>query len=232
MITTQQQLSDLLEQVAKSLDIPDELHADAVRKYEQVGHWIEEHDAASGRREPSIYPQGSFRLGTVTRPFSNKEDYDIDLVYERDLRKESVSQEQLKKEAGEILQGYVTHCQQTHDDVPELVESRRCWRLEYPQRFHMDVLPAIPDDEGRQDWADHAATKILITDCDLHEWQCSNPIGYAEWFNGRMATRFREMRAAFALEAKASADDVPEYKIKTPLQRAIAHDFRTVAGAG
>ena len=31
---------------------------------------------------PEIYPQGSFLLGTVTRPLSDAEEYDIDLVSE------------------------------------------------------------------------------------------------------------------------------------------------------
>lgn len=222
MLTAQQQqLDSLLEQVAKSLDIPDDVHEEAVRKYEQVGHWLEEQDAASGRREPSVYPQGSFRLGTVIRPITEKDEYDIDLVYERDLRRGSVSQEQLKEEAGEHLRGYVEHCRESHDDVPKIMEGGRCWRLDYPNRFHMDVLPAIPDDDGRRDWTEHAHTKILITDRELHEWQHSNPIGYAEWFKGRMAVQFREKRAALAMEAKAAAEDVPEYKVKTPLQRAI-----------
>lgn len=222
MSSAQRQLSDLLEQIANSLDIPDELHEEAVRKYEQVGHWLEEQDAASGRREPLVYPQGSFRLGTVIRPISEKDEYDIDLVYERDLRKGSVTQEQLKAEAGEHLRSYVKHCQESDDEVPKLIEGRRCWRLDYPDRFHMDVLPAIPDDDGRRDRTEHAHTKILITDCDLHKWQPSNPIGYAEWFKGRMSLQFAEKRAALAAEmAKAAAEDVPEYEVKTPLQRAI-----------
>lgn len=223
MLTAQEkQFTDLLEQVAKSLDIPDELHEEAVHKYEHVGNWLEEQDVTLGRREPSVYSQGSFRLGTVIRPVSEKDEYDIDLVYERDLRKNSVSQEQLKKEAGEHLRAYLKHCRESHQDVPELIEGGRCWRLDYSDRFHMDVLPAIPDDEGRQGWANHADTKILITDCDLHEWQYSNPIGYAEWFKSRMAVQFQEKRAALAAEmAKAAAEDVPEYKVKTPLQRAI-----------
>ena len=76
------QLSDLLEQVAQSLDIPDHIHEEAVKKYGEVGHWLEEHDQENGRREPLIYPQGSFRLGTTIRPMSDQDEYDIDLVYE------------------------------------------------------------------------------------------------------------------------------------------------------
>jgi hypothetical protein len=223
MATAQQlQLTDLLEQVALALDIPDALYDEAVRKYQNVGHWLEEQDARQGRRDPSVFPQGSFQLGTVVRPISEKDEYDIDLVYERDLRKASISQEQLKEEAGEHLRAYLENCRRSHQDVPELVAGRRCWKLNYPDQFHMDVLPAIPDDDGRAKREDHAASRILITDCDLHEWQHSNPIGYAAWFRSRMAVQFQEKRAALAAEmAKAAAEDVPEYKVKTPLQRAI-----------
>ncbi|MFW6114134.1 MAG: nucleotidyltransferase [bacterium] len=218
----QRQLTSLLEQVAKALDIPDELFEEAVSKYEDVGNWLEEQDQNHGRREPQIYPQGSFRVGTVVRPISEKDEYDIDLVYERDLRKSSTSQEQLEEETGEHLAVYVRYCKEAHRDVPSLASGRRCWTLNYPDHFHMDLLPAIPDDEGRLGFTPQCATRILVTDRDLREWQHSNPIGYAEWFKSRMAIQFREKRAALAAEmAKAAAEDVPEYKVKTPLQRAI-----------
>lgn len=232
--TARAQLSDLLEQVAKSLDIPADLHEEAVRKYEEVGHWLEEKDKENGRREPQVYPQGSFRLGTVIRPISDRDEYDIDLVYERDLRKESTTQKQLKQEAGEHLRSFVEYLNKSHREAPKLEEGSRCWTLDYPDQFHMDMLPAIPNDEGRAVGGDRAETKILITDEGLHEWQHSNPIGYAEWFKEQMEVQFLEKRAALAREelratgailseemVKAAAEQVPEYKVKTPLQRAI-----------
>ncbi|QDV73720.1 nucleotidyltransferase [Botrimarina mediterranea] len=223
MITTQQrQLAELLEAVAASLDIPDAVHQEAVEKYEHIGHWLEEQDESDGRREPTIYPQGSFRLGTVVRPCSRESGYDIDLVYERDLRKTGISQQELKDDLQKHLRLYVADCEKSHVDVPTLKEGRRCWTLDYDDGFHMDVLPAIPDDDGRQRFRDYAESRILISDRKLHDWQHSNPIGYAEWFKSRMAVRFRERRIALAQGMlKASAEDVPEYKVKTPLQRSI-----------
>jgi hypothetical protein len=100
------QLERWLERLAESLDIPDHLHEKAIQKYESVGEWIEEQDASQGRRDPEIYSQGSFRLGTVVRPIG-RDDYDVDLVYERDLRKASITQECLKEEAGEHLRAFV-----------------------------------------------------------------------------------------------------------------------------
>jgi hypothetical protein len=231
---TRDQLSGLLEQVARSLDIPDHVHEEAVRKYDELGHWLEEKDKEQGRREPSIYPQGSFRLGTVVRPISEDADYDIDLVYERDLRKSSTTQQQLKDEAGEHLESFVEFLKESHREAPELESGRRCWTLQYPDQFHMDILPAIPNDDRREKGSKIDATAIQITDKDLHEWQHSNPIGYGEWFKGRMLQQFLEKRAQLAradLQAKgvlltegmikAAAEQVPEYKVKTPLQRAV-----------
>ncbi len=231
---TRDQLSDLLEQVARSLDIPDNVHEEAVRKYDELGHWLEEKDKEQGRREPRIYPQGSFLLGTVVRPISDEADYDIDLVYERDLRKSSITQQQLKDEAGEHLESFVDFLKASHREAPELEPGRRCWTLQYPDQFHMDVLPAIPNDDRRENGGKVDATAIHITDVDLHEWLHSNPIGYGEWFKERMMQQLQEKRAQLArteLRAKGmmitegmvkeAAARVPEYKVKTPLQRAV-----------
>ena len=232
--TTKDQLADLLEIIAASLDIPDEVHENAVQKYREVGDWLEEKDEANGRREPEIYSQGSFSLGTVTRPIDANGEYDVDLVYERDLRKASVTQEQLKEEAGEHLRSFVEFLGSSHKECPELGSGRRCWTLNYPDQFHMDILPSIPDDAGRKQKHDQAKTKILITDKEVYHWIPSNPKGYANWFRKQMEIQFLEKRAALARAElrskgmtlteemiKAAAEEVPEYKVKTALQRAI-----------
>lgn len=206
--------SRFLEHIADVLDIPDDLYEEAVAKYTDLGEWLERKDAAMHRSPPEIYPQGSFRLGTMIRPISDSDEYDIDLVYRRDLQKESTSQQQLKTEAGEHLADYVEDTQRKGDESISLTESRRSWKLQYPDRFHMDVLPAIPDANGR-------ANAILITDKELTRWQFSNPMDYAEWFKTRMIARFMEKRAAMAQAIKASVEDVPAWKVKTALQRAV-----------
>lgn len=234
LTNSRSQLSDLLERAAESLDIPDAVHEQAVEKYEVIGHWLEEHDQNNGRRVPLVYPQGSFRLGTTIRPIDDQDEYDVDLVYERDLRKTGLSQAELKQQAGDNLKAFIEHCKESHVDAPTLTEGSRCWRLDYPDQFHMDVLPAIPDDEGRRARTRHCETAIEITDREQREWQASNPIGYGEWFKKKMEPQFLERRAALArrkLEAeglatsdfmiKEAAEEIPEYRVKTPLQRAV-----------
>lgn len=208
------QLSRYLESIAAALDIPDSLHEEAVRKYQEVGLSLAKQDEAIGRKPSEIFPQGSFKLGTVIRPLSDVDQYDIDLVYQRDLRKESTTQSQLKKESGANLEQYRKEKSARGEPVPDLEPGRRCWTLTFDERFHMDVLPAIPNDEGEP-------TDILITDTELTHWQHSNPLGYADWFKSRMKVRLREARERVAKLASADIADVPEWKIKTPLQMSV-----------
>jgi hypothetical protein len=201
------QLTEELETVAKTLDLPEQLAEEAVLRYEAVAAWLGEEGSPLAQYSPEIYAQGSFRLGTPVRVLRKNDEFDIDLVCRLVIAKQDTSQQELKQNVGDRLRA-APHL------YDELESCRRCWRLSYPTKFHLDVLPAIPDQDGGD-------THILLTDCDLREWQHSNPIGYANWFFDRMRVVLREAREAFARAAKASIEDVPEWRVRTPLQRAV-----------
>ena len=69
-------LSTLLESVAEELDIPPALHEEAVLNYEDVGDWLGAPGSPLEKYTPEIYPQGSFRLGTVVRPVRKNGEFD------------------------------------------------------------------------------------------------------------------------------------------------------------
>jgi hypothetical protein len=205
-------LSKFLEKVATTLDIPDYVYEDATLKYEDVGSWLSADDSILARYSPEIYPQGSFRLGTVVRPFSNEDEYDLDLVCQLELEKEQTTQTNLKQIEGDRLKLRA-------DLAKKLEPLGRCWRLNYPKEgmiphFHMDILPAIPN---RQ----YPPTGILFTDTELSLWQRSNPKAYSDWFYGRMSIIFLEKRAVVANSLDSTIEDVPEWRVKTPLQVTI-----------
>jgi hypothetical protein len=60
-------------------------------------------------------------------------------------------------------------------------------------------------------------------DRPTEDWPQSNPTGYAAWFRGRMRVRLTEAKRALAQRERiiASVDEIPDYKVKTPLQRTI-----------
>jgi hypothetical protein len=196
----------LLGGAVEVLDISPDLYEDAKNRYEEVGDWLSDH----GSPGLEIYPQGSFRLGTVVRPSTATGEYDIDLVCLLPLQRESTTQERLKQRVGDQLAAYMRwKREQGHDDGPtELISRRRCWTLVYPG-FHLDVLPSIPDDEQPH-------TGILLTDKELREWQHSNPIGYAEWFRRRT-----ELARVIIEKRNANVAPVPDWQFRTPLQRVV-----------
>jgi len=218
------QYNQFLEQVAADLDISPSKYQQAVERYKSVGKWLEDGDYPDLSGELKIYVQGSFRLGTVVRPLieGKDADYDIDLVCELPTSKPETTPETIKSLIGDRLKENATYTRLLDK------EGRRCWTLNYAEQdnigFHLDVLPAIPDENYRSD------TNIAIThkgDND-YSWSSSNPYGYAFWFEERNKQAFllaetRQKRAIFSRSTVlyASVDEVPSQLIRTPLQQAI-----------
>lgn len=206
-------ISRLLRNTVAQLDIPPELRAAATKEYGRVGDWLAEH--ADGEAGWVVYPQGSFLLNTVVLPAIGDE-YDVDTVCRREIDKHNTTQAMLKHEVGTALSGYVsTHGPQTGGPVGRK-ERKRCWTLLYDRslRFHLDVLPAIPNPEARP-------TGVLITDRELREWQHSDPLAYAAWFRRQAETEFAAKRIRLAEAARTEPLAIPEWEVKTTLHRVV-----------
>jgi len=241
------QAEELLEDLAESLQVPPSRYEAAERSYKSVGDWLHRETSSLRLADPQVYVQGSFRLGTAIRPFADDEDYDIDLVCELSVSKSHLSQAKLKAALGREIAAYAD----AHG-MQRPTEGRRCWTLAYADgvQFHLDTLPAIPDGprqrlllEKRGYSTQWSETAIAITDQDHYayreiadDWPHSNPKGFCNWFRSRMAVIFEARRRALALEARASVEDIPEYKVRTPLQSAIQilkhHRDRMFVGRG
>jgi hypothetical protein len=207
-------LSDLLDGAMEQLDIPPNLFETIVSRYNHLAEWLAEHGGLEVEIE--IYPQGSMRLGTPVRPDPPRNDFDIDMVFHVRVSKANITKLELRDLVGHLLELYID-AHHPAAEVPKLEERGRCWTLQYDEfGFHLDVLPAILDEEN-------PPTGILLTDKDLHHWQHSNPIGYADWFLvDRMPVDILE-RATAELAARLgkSIEEVPRFLVRTPLQRAV-----------
>lgn len=223
----------ILEKIAEALDISESHYKKAIARYKSVGQWLEREKSILSQYKPQISPQGSIALGTLTKPVNDKDEYDLDAVCMVHLSRGDITQQGLKSKVGVELKKY-TEANQMKSDPKE---KRRCWRLEYANdaQFHMDILPAIPGEEDirksmmdlgvAEEWAELG---IYITDNEYkhysirsYQWPHSNPKGYELWFKSRMRQQFEERRLTLAKGLNKAVDAVPEYIIKTPLQRAI-----------
>lgn len=201
------QVSQLLGTTIEQLDITDAAFRAAESCYLHLGEHLAQTNA-------QVFVQGSFMLGTVVRPHSGNGEYDLDLVSQLDVAKTSITQKELKKRVGALLADYYEdHDGEDCESPAEVSEGRRSWCLHYG-KFHMDVLPAIPDADSR------SATAIELTDRDLWKWQQSDPLGYVEWFRDQCAKQFEKERAILA-SAYGSVDAVPKHRVRTPLHRVV-----------
>ncbi|MGH8580080.1 MAG: hypothetical protein ACREVK_08155, partial [Gammaproteobacteria bacterium] len=96
-----------------------------------------------------------------------------------------------------------------------LEEKNRCWRINYAGEFHLDVLPAKPDQ------IQLSPTALLVPDKALSTWKETNPKGYAKWFAYEKAKSLYE---AVAGPIRADVEPAPAPttpRNKTPLQLAV-----------
>jgi len=170
----------------------------------------------------AIYVQGSFRLGTVVRPYRNQkeQDYDIDLVCELSTLKKDTTAKDVKAFVGDRLKLNETYLGMLDE------EGKRCWTLLYSEQdgigFHLDVLPAAKDGDS--------SSCIAITNKTYNDytWRSSNPKGYAEWFTQKNRVAYEHVslvqKRSIALnfrDSYASIEDVPDLLVRTPLQRVV-----------
>lgn len=222
-----------LERLVQKLDISDTHYEAAERSYRSVGQWLNRPESSVARYTPSIYSQGSFRLGTVTRPPTDEDFFDLDLVCENYCLKDKITQEQLKSAIGAELTAYAARY-----GMKEPEQGQYCWTIHYADsaQFKMDVVPAIPDAvyqrlqlEARNLGTEWVATAVGLTNTEhprfrviCNDWPASNPRGYSQWFRSRMQDVFVARRRAMMLnEGKADIEKIPEYRVKTPLQGSV-----------
>ena len=220
-------------EVIEKLDLSPTMHQDATTKYQNICTYLN-----SKGIEAEFYPQGSFSFGTVIRPFSQEEDlfYDLDVVCQVHGNKSEVTPLQIKQSVGNALKDSETYKNRLHK------EDQTCWTLEYAGvdnfDLKLDIVPSVQQDEQeiyRLRLSDLdpslANTAISITKkqrSDHYDWVSSNPKGLTEWFN-RINRPFynsevnlqKEMFFKSDANTFASIEDVPDYVVKSNLQRSI-----------
>lgn len=228
------QIDDYYEQLYKELDIPESYYEKANTSYSSFNSWLDRDDSSLSKFEPEIFLQGSFKLGTVIKPIGQNDSYDIDMVCKfNNLSKQTISQKDLKNLLGEKVKSYA----KSKGMINEPKNGKRCWTLNYHDeaKFHMDILPCVDDSKKFIDQLEiykYAKTTsykeraVAITDkrskgyeVISNDWEISNPQGYYLWFQEQ--SNFIEKRAMLAEKFQMKAEELKEYKVKTPLQKTI-----------
>lgn len=233
-----------VQALLENIEIPDSAYETAETRYSAIGDWLGRPESSLAAYNPLVFPQGSFRLGTVTRPSGPDGEYDLDLAVKlrRGVSKRSHTQKQLKDMIGVELEVY----RRAHGIHAALDEKRRCWRLEYADKmsFHIDAVPCIPEDDRQQQMVKEAIVArnaaataladavapltVAITDKTrpdytqvCYNWNVSNPQGYGRWFDAQVRLARQTVEDRLLLEKRAEVEELPAYKLKAPLQKIV-----------
>lgn len=203
------------------LDISPNMYNMAKSKIGGIANYISE-----DRQNTEVFIQGSFRYGTMIRPYHKDKagDYDIDAVVRYDGDMKNNLPGNVKKKLGNTLSS------SPYGKFLDKKEGRRCWTLNYEELndsnekvdFHIDLLPCVDKEPGSE--------IIAFTDkIDLeYTWEISDPKGYAEWFENINKKRYNEYITAgikrvyekYSSEFD-SIEEVSDMHVRTPLQAVI-----------
>lgn len=214
-----------IRKIIEGLDITPSMFKNAEEKYKNIAKYLNEHSL-----KVDISLQGSFAIGTATKPYSNGKDktYDIDVICQ--FENEDLTSEEIRDSLISTLND-----SEVYND--KIKEWPKCFTLEYAKfgdyDFSIDLVPTILD-ENPNICEKNISEKYLInvlkiaTKESKYDWYTINPRGYQTWFNdinSRFALYNRENRMRSLFEANkqiyASVEDIPEYFNKSSLQEAI-----------
>ena len=217
--------------IISSLDISPTLYENAVKKYKSISNYL-----LSKGLDVEIYPQGSFALGTVTRPYSkdNNASYDLDFICQVKSTREDITPKQLRKDVQDIL---------SNSDLygGKLEFSDKCITVRYADidglSFSIDVVPAAGESEQNINALIKKSpnpglikTSIAIPSLenDDYRWITNNPKGYKVWFdkiNEPFQAYSRQAYRQHLFESHrdkyGSVEEIPNDLERSSLQRVI-----------
>ena len=227
MINKKTKEEDLIK-IVKGLDITPTMYKNATEKYKSLADTI----IAYGL-DVEIYPQGSFSLGTVVKPYSQNEDsvYDLDFICKLNgVSKNNTNPKNVKFQVKDAICSnkiYAERLQREYD---------KCWTLEYAKvsgcYFNMDIVPAVKEEEIKiLNILNSPQYSIAITNKEnsqLYSWCTINPKAYVEWFqsiNKKFNDYNREIRLKNILNENLaffnSVEEIPPMLERSSLQRVI-----------
>lgn len=230
MVSKENRMSDILGLISK-LDISPTMYKDAVEKYKNLGTYLQEKGI-----QADFYPQGSFSLGTVVRPYKDNKDanFDLDAICQILNEKGTTTPQDIKEMVESAFEENETY-------KKKLTKCDKCCTINYAETneigFSIDIVSAVEEDESTKQrlkqkslLPEYIDTAIAISSKkdEEYEWATNNPKGFKEWFD-KINKPFLEknpLQSRSAIfesyrEVFASIEEIPIELERSALQRVI-----------
>ena len=211
----------------EQLDISPTQFKNAQDKYEALAVFLNEHDI-----EASIYPQGSFALGTVIRPIkkADSRSYDLDCICQVAGTKSDYTPSGLRLLIEQTLKSSNIY-------GGKLVKWEECFTIEYADisgvSFSIDLVPAVDDSNDNKNRLiakglnSHTAnTSIVIPRQNTEKsycWISNNPKGFKKWFDkiNLPFLNYAKSQVTSRFYNQSSVEELPNEVTRSALQRVI-----------
>lgn len=185
MVSKENRMSDVLDLISK-LDISPTMYKDAVEKYKNLGTYLQEKGI-----QAEFYPQGSFSLGTVVRPYKDNKDanFDLDAICQILDEKRETTPQDIKEAVESVFE-------ESEKYKSKLTKCDKCCTINYAETneigFSIDIVSAVNEDEytktrlkGKSNLPQYLDTAIAISSKkeEDYKWATNNPKGFKEWFD-------------------------------------------------
>ncbi|MDD5530694.1 MAG: hypothetical protein PHX21_11820 [bacterium] len=121
--------------------------------------------------------QGSCATKTCTKPATDEEEFDVDIVLSLNLKKLTDGLNKPDSSPKKVVE-WLEKRLKTNDNYKDKIKElkQRCVRISYKGDFHVDIVPVTPID-GKDG--------ILWIPDKLEGWDKTNPKGFISWCNDR-----------------------------------------------
>lgn len=212
----------LLADVAIRIQLSKTDHDKAVDRFDTMRDWIDREGSDLHGLVSLLYPQGSMAAGSTVARVSDRDEYDIDVIADLEIRHDNNPQLVLDT-LFNVIRG-----EPTSRYWGKVVRHTRCVCVSYEDGMHIDLTPAV-----RLAGLPDRTSVIFHSKPDdpavPHQHLRANPWGLAEWFKSQttieadFAKFFGERADDYARIAadRAPAEDVPDRKRADEKSRAL-----------
>ena len=142
-----------------------------------------QNDATAGSMYKEHIPQGSWAQETIINPVGAYDEFDADILLH--LEQNHDWNEDPKTYLQQVRGAYKRHT--TYQSMVK--RKNRCVRIEYAGDCHLDVVPSVTLDDGRQ----------VIINYAENCFEDTNPVGFADWMKERDEITGGNLRRAIRL---------------------------------
>lgn len=218
--------------VISSLDISPSTFKKACEKYIAIAQYLNNHGI-----QAEIYPQGSFSLGTVVRPYKNDSstNYDLDFICQILGTKEDHSPSELRHLIEAALKENKIYSSR-------LIVYDECFTIVYADNnnigFSIDIVPATDETVPTKNILKSKSMNPALLDTAIaipkhngernYSWLTNNPKGLTAWFKNINQPFLEFSKRAYRLKLLnenpdlfCSIEEIPQELERSPLQRVI-----------